>query len=158
TERQRKRFRIEWDWKNNGKDQGLFAEIAVRQGSACVIEAGLLEAAVKAPAKAEAKTVNIRGKAVDDETGKPVAPLIVQAGNFDPADPTKVTWGYSEGRSSATDGSFSTTIQWGAGWTARIIADGYLPQPVLIESSPEDKNELEVLIRLKRGRLVRGRV
>ena len=75
TERQRKRFRIEWDWKHNGKDEGLFAEIAVRQASVRVIEAGLLEAAVKAPAKAEAKTVTIRGKAVDDETGKPVAPL-----------------------------------------------------------------------------------
>src|SRR6185436_7090876 len=139
TERQRKRFRIEWDWKNNGKDQGLFAEIAVRQGSACVIEAGLLEAEVKAPAKAEAKTVSIRGKAVDDETGKAVAPLVVQAGKFDPADPTKVTWGYSENRSSAIDGSFSTTVRWDDGWTARVIADGYLPQTVLTKSPPKDK-------------------
>ena len=82
----------------------------------------------------------------------------MQAGKFDPADPTKVTWGYSEDRSSATNGSFSTTIRWGDGWTARIIADGYLPQPVLTKSPPEDKDEIEVLIRLKRGRLVRGQV
>jgi beta-lactamase regulating signal transducer with metallopeptidase domain len=158
TERQRQRFRIEWDWNNNGKNEGLFAEIAVRQGSPRVIEAGVLEAAVQAQPKPEAKTVTIRGKAVDDETGKPVAPLIVQAGKFDPADPTKVTWGFSEGRSSATDGSFSTTIRWGEGWTARILADGYLPQPVLTKAPPEDKSEIEVLVRLKRGRLVRGQV
>lgn len=63
----------------------------------------------------------------------------MQTGKFDPADPTKVTWGYSEGRFSATDGSFSTTIRWGDGWGARIIADGYLPQPVLIKSPPEPK-------------------
>ena len=62
------------------------------------------EPAKPAGAKPETKTVTIRGKVVDDETGKPVAPLIVQAGKFDLADPTKVTWGYSEGRSSATDG------------------------------------------------------
>ncbi|MBC7853184.1 MAG: hypothetical protein IAF94_07090, partial [Pirellulaceae bacterium] len=158
TERQHKRFRIEWDWKHNGKDQGLFAEVAVQQGSAQVIEAGLLEPAVKAPAKAEAKAVSIRGKAVDDETDKPVAPLVVQAGKFDKADPTKVTWGYSENRSSATNGSFSTTVRWSDGWTARIIADGYLPQPVVTKSPPKDKDEIEVVIRMKRGRLVRGKV
>ncbi|HEX5105694.1 MAG TPA: hypothetical protein VFV87_17865, partial [Pirellulaceae bacterium] len=158
AEEQRKRFRIEWDWSNNGKDEGLFAEIAVRQGTASVIEAGVLEADVKTTAKAEAKTVAIRGKAVDDETGRPVAPLIVQAGKFDPADPTKVTWGFSEGRSSAMDGSFSTTIRWADGWTARIIADGYLPQPVLAKAPPEGQEEIEVLVRLKRGKLVRGQV
>ncbi len=43
------------------------------------------------------KTVTIRGKVVDDETGKPIERLITQAGKFEPADPTKVTWGYSEG-------------------------------------------------------------
>jgi hypothetical protein len=111
-----------------------------------------------AAAAPPAKTVTIRGKAVDDETGKPVAPLIVQAGKFDPTDPTRVTWGYSEGRSSATDGSYSTTIRWGDGWTARILADGYLPQPILTKAPPEDKDEIEVLVRLKRGRLVRGLV
>lgn len=158
TDEQRKRFRIEWDWNNNGKNEGLFAEIAVRQGTPSVIEAGVLEAAVQAQPKPESKSVTIRGKAVDDETGKPVAPLIVQAGKFDPADPAKVTWGYSENRSSATDGSFSASIRWNDGWTARIIADGYLPQPVLTKAPPEGKDEIEVLIRLKRGRLVRGQV
>jgi hypothetical protein len=49
------------------------------------------------------KTVTIRGKVVDDATGAPIGRLITQAGKFDPANPTQVTWGYSEGRSSARD-------------------------------------------------------
>ena len=93
---------------------------------------------------------------VDDATGEPIGKLITQAGKFDPADPKKVTWGYSEGRSSARDGSFSTTIRWADGWTARILADGYIPQPVITSAPPDDKDEIEVAIRLKRGPKVRG--
>jgi len=108
--------------------------------------------------KTPAKRITVRGKVVDDETGEPVAPLIIQAGKFDPADPTNVTWGFSEGRSGSRDGSFSTTVRWTEGWTARIIADGYVPQPVLTEPPPPDKDTIEVVIRLKKGRIVRGRV
>jgi hypothetical protein len=96
------------------------------------------------------KIVTIRGKVVDDATGKPIAALIVQAGKFDPADPKKVTWGYKEDRFSAADGSFSTTIRWDEGWTARILADGYFPHPVISSAPPADKDEIEVTIRLKR--------
>lgn len=106
----------------------------------------------------EHKTVTIRGHALDDETGQPVGRLIIQAGKFDPSNPSEVAWGYSESRSSASDGSFSTTIRWTEGWTARVLADGYLPQPVVAAAPPADKDEIEVTLRLKRGRLVRGTV
>ncbi|MBS0203622.1 MAG: hypothetical protein JSS49_12025 [Planctomycetes bacterium] len=43
TERQRRRYRVEWDWENHGKPEGLFAELFIRQGTARVYEAGLLE-------------------------------------------------------------------------------------------------------------------
>lgn len=43
TERQRRRYRVEWDWENRGKPEGLFAELFIRQGTARVYEAGLLE-------------------------------------------------------------------------------------------------------------------
>ena len=108
--------------------------------------------------KPEAKTVTVRGTVVDDETGKPIERLITQAGKFDPAVPAKVTWGYSEGRSSARDGSVSTTVRWAEGWTARILADGYIPQPVISTAPPADKSEIVVTIRLKRGRAVQGEV
>ena len=114
--------------------------------------------AAAAAAKPAAATVTVSGKVVDDATGEPVGRLIVQGGKFDPADPTKVTWGYFESRSSGRDGSFSTTVRWSEGWTARIVAEGYLPQPVLASAPPAGTDKVEVTIRLKRGREIAGRV
>ena len=96
------------------------------------------------------------GKVVDAETGKPVEAFITQAGKFDPKDPKNVTWGFSETRN--TSGGFRATIKWNEGWTARILADGYVPQPVLSEAPPAGKARIETVIRLKKGRTVRGRV
>jgi len=100
------------------------------------------------------ESVEVFGKVVDAETGKPVEAFITQAGKFDPKDPKKVTWGFSETRTSS--GSFSANIRWNEGWTARILADGYVPQPVIGEAPL--KNRIETVIRLKRGRIIRGRV
>ncbi len=98
----------------------------------------------------------VRGRVVDDVTGEPVARFATQGGKFDPADPAKITWGYTETRSSRTNGKFSATVRWPEGWTARIIAAGYLPQPVLTE--PPGQDVVDVVIRLKRGDTIRGRV
>jgi hypothetical protein len=105
---------------------------------------------------AVADSVEVFGKVVDAETGKPVEGFITQAGKFDPKDPKTVTWGYTETRTSSS--SFSATIRWNEGWTARILADGYVPQPVLGEAPPAGKDRIETVIRLKKGRTVRGRV
>ena len=102
------------------------------------------------------QSVEVFGKVVDAETGKPVEAFITQAGKFDPKDPKNVTWGFSETRN--TSGGFSATIRWNEGWTARILADGYVPQPVLSEAPPAGKDRIETVIRLKKGRTVRGRV
>jgi hypothetical protein len=110
----------------------------------------------KPAVKPAAETTTIRGKALDDATGEPIGKLIIQGGRFEPADPKKVTWGNWESRSSIRDGSFSTTIQWTQGWTARVVASGYIPQPVVTSAPPTDKDEIEVVIRLKRGPKVRG--
>ena len=100
----------------------------------------------------------VRGKVVDDATGKPVAHFFTQGGKFDPADPAKVVWGYSETRSGRKNGKFSATVRWSEGWTARIIAAGYLPQPVLTQPPSPGQDVIEVVIRLKRGDAIRGRV
>ncbi|HEY2251465.1 MAG TPA: carboxypeptidase-like regulatory domain-containing protein, partial [Planctomycetaceae bacterium] len=100
--------------------------------------------------------VEVFGKVVDAETGKPVEAFITQGGHFDPKDPKKVTWGFFETRTSSD--SFSATIKWKEGWTARILADGYVPQPVLLEAPPAGKARIETVIRMKKGRIVRGRV
>ena len=57
---------------------------------------------------------------IDDATGKPVVDFITESGKFDPADPDKVVWGYSETRSSRETGKFSATVRWPEGWTERI--------------------------------------
>ncbi len=105
---------------------------------------------------AQPQSIEVFGKVVDAETGAPVEAFITQAGKFDPKDPRNVTWGFSESRS--TSGSFSATIDWNEGWTARILADGYIPQPVQSEAPPAGKEKIEKVIRLKKGRTVRGRV
>src|SRR5262245_10552722 len=109
------------------------------------------------PPAAVSPSVEIFGKVVDDATGKPVEGFITQAGHFDPKDPKNVTWGFSETRNSSSS-SFSATIKWNEGWTARILADGYIPQPVISEAPRGGKNRIETVIRLKKGRTVRGRV
>jgi hypothetical protein len=103
-----------------------------------------------------AESVEVFGKVVDAETGKPVEAFITQADKFDPKNPKDVTWGFSETRN--TSGGFTATIRWNEGWTARILADGYVPQPVLSEAPPAGKDRIETVIRLKTGRTVRGRV
>ena len=102
------------------------------------------------------QSVEVVGKVVDAETGKVIEAFITQAGKFDPKDPKNVTWGFSETRN--TSGDFRATIEWNEGWTARILADGYVPQPVLSEAPPAGKDRIETVIRLKKGRTVRGRV
>ncbi len=124
---------------------------------------GAAPGAAAAPAAAEPKTtserVEIRGKAVDDETGKPIERMFVQGGRIDSTNPVKVSWGYFEHRSSSRDGSFSTSVEWhDGGWTSRVVADGYIPQPVIMSAPPAGSGEIEVVIRLKRGRMVKGGV
>ena len=100
----------------------------------------------------------VRGTVVDDQTGEPVSHIITQGGRFDPAAPADVTWGYTETRSSRKDGEFTAAVRWPEGWTARILADGYIPQPVLTEAPVAGQDAIEVVVRLKRGKLVKGRV
>jgi beta-lactamase regulating signal transducer with metallopeptidase domain len=132
-------------------------EIAAASNAAKSPEVSTSKSPEKKPSdKPAARTITIRGKVLDDATGEPIGKLIIQGGKFELADPQNVTWGYSEGRSSARDGSFSTTIRWDEGWTARILADGYIPQPVISAAPPVDKDEVEVVIRLRQGPRVRG--
>ncbi|MFN0053100.1 MAG: collagen binding domain-containing protein [Planctomycetales bacterium] len=128
---------------------------------AALLWAGLAHSGVAADEKEAAaaaipESVEVFGKVVDDETGKPVMGFIVQAGKFDPKTPKQVTWGFSESRT--TSGNFSANVKWNQGWTARILAEGYLSQPVLEDPPAAGKARIEKVIRLKRGRTIRGRV
>jgi len=85
------------------------------------------------------RSVEVTGTVVDAETGQPIEAFITQAGKFDPKDPSTVTWGFSESRT--TSGHFSATIRWNEGWTARILADGYVPSRFSARLLPPAKTE-----------------
>ena len=89
--------------------------------------------------------------------GNPIKHYIVQAGHFKPGKPREVEWGYSERRSFG-EGRFRTTVRWQEGWTARVVADGYLPQPIIHQAPPANQDRLEVTVKLRPGRWVQGRV
>jgi beta-lactamase regulating signal transducer with metallopeptidase domain len=97
------------------------------------------------------RTVTIRGKVVDVDTGEPITQFMIrQAGKYDPLDPGKVNWVPKEDGPSAGDGSFSTTVQWTEGWTVRVAAAGYFPKGLLTSPPPGDQEEMEMTIRLER--------
>ena len=102
--------------------------------------------------------IKIRGTVVDDQTGKPITAMMIQAGKIDSKDPKKITWGYSSRNTKSKTGSFSTSIRWSQGWTARIVADGYLPQPILTKAPKVGETALELEFRLKKGKPVSGTV
>ena len=102
--------------------------------------------------------IQVFGKLVDDITGEPVTKHIVQAGRFDPEKPGEFTWGFSQSTGGHNDGRFSANVRWHQGWTARILADGYLPEPILTELPANAGKKIELTLRLKRGRIVRGQV
>lgn len=102
--------------------------------------------------------VTVVGDIVDADTQLPIQRFMIQAGKFDPKDPEQVTWGFSLQRTQSQTGRFQTTVRWHQGWTARILCDGYLPQPVLNHAPPAGQNKVEVKLQLKRGRYVSGRV
>lgn len=104
--------------------------------------------------------LEVRGKVVDDETGEPVPRFIVQGGRADPQDPKQFVWGFTEGRTESAnpEGAFSEVLGPEKGWWKRVIAPGYQPQPITNRPYDGENGTIDVVIRLKRGREVAGRV
>ena len=123
-------------------------------------------AAKQPPAKPAEKppaniVVEIRGHVVDAATGRTIPYFTVQGGCVDAKDPAKITWGFwSQGRSSPNrTGEFSLTLNWSAGDRARIVAGGYLFQPILTEPPKAGVTKIDdLVIALKRGRQISGHV
>jgi len=105
-------------------------------------------------------SIEISGRVVDDATGKPVTNFSTQGGQVDAKDPAKITWGYwMQTDGTNPQGVFSARLDWSAGGRARILASGYVSQPILTEL-PKDAGTTVtgLVIRLKRGRQVSGHV
>ena len=104
--------------------------------------------------------VTISGHVVDDATGDPIANFAIQGGHVDEKDPATITWGYTlERRGSNPEGVFQTTVDLFAGWRSRIVASGYVSQPLLAELPKAGTTRVGgLVIRMKRGRQLSGRV
>lgn len=100
--------------------------------------------------------IKVSGTVVDDETNEPVTRFTIQAGKFDHGKPGEVTWGYSESTSSNKTGKYRANLRWKQGWTARVLADGYLPRPILEPTVKPDGETMEIVVRMKRGPKVEG--
>ena len=109
----------------------------------------------------KSERILVDGHIVDDETGEPVKEFVIQGGRVDDKDATKIKWGYFSSRSESpvSDGRFQHRIDWAGGWRARILAAGYVPQPILDKPPADGATSVSNhVVRLKRGRDISGRV
>jgi hypothetical protein len=109
-----------------------------------------------APKPSPEPYLDITAKVVDDETGKPVEKFALQGGMKKDG---KISWGFwMQSPSNYTGGvlthRFSGKI--GEEQVMRIIADGYLPEPVTgIMGQPPIE---DMVVRLSRGGTLRGKI
>ena len=115
------------------------------------------------------RLVYFSGRVLDDETGRPLTNFWVQTGSTSREKLEEITWDSSfhganilrPGAAESEQGKFwADSYRGSAGdnaW-ARVLADGYLPEPVTAEPlrCPFRVENLEV--RMKRGRELRGKV
>ena len=106
------------------------------------------------------ESIAISGRVLDEATGKPVPNFSIQGGYVDAKDPAKITWGYwMMSGGSRPNGDFSANLNWSTGGRARILAGGYVSQPILTELPKDGGTAITgLVIRLKRGRQVSGHV
>ena len=105
-------------------------------------------------------SLEIRGTVVDAGTGKPVPKFAVQYGRPDPKDPARTIWGWSESRveSANPEGRLpGATLSEKGAWL-RVVAAGYLPQPITAKPYDGENGQIDVTVRLQRGQQIVGRV
>ncbi|KPJ52406.1 MAG: hypothetical protein AMS16_06410, partial [Planctomycetes bacterium DG_58] len=92
--------------------------------------------------------LELEGRVIDDETGEPIQAYALRLGSGTE---------YFTGRD---DGGFRSRTGWwkGAKLRARILADGYLPEPVTAKPLTPPASVTNLVVRLKRGGTVRGQV
>jgi hypothetical protein len=111
------------------------------------------------PALGPPADVVFSGKVVDAQTGDPVEKFTIQEGWAIGKD-QRIGWGSTESSSRNPDGAFKITRQWPTGqkvWV-RIIADGYVAQPVTPEPLTSPSTATGLIVRLTRGNTVTARV
>lgn len=114
----------------------------------------------EATSSAEGQWVEFSGRVVDDQTDRAVTGFALQSGWPDPRNPSKIGWGghhysghHEEGRFSIQTGRSEGKKLW-----VRVLADGYLPQPVTPEPLVSPGSAKKLAVRLKRGYDIHGQV
>jgi hypothetical protein len=104
--------------------------------------------------------VEIHGTVVDAETGKPIPRFVVQYGRPDPKDPERMIWGWSEHRTESAnpEGRLGSQTLGEKGAWLRVLAAGYLPQPITAKPYAGESGTIEVTVRLRRGQQIVGQV
>jgi protocatechuate 3,4-dioxygenase beta subunit len=97
----------------------------------------------------------IDGRVVDDESGEPVAEYVVQSSTLNPAKPDDVFWQQYTAGNAQNPGVFNLprptpNRMW------RILAIGHVPQVLSEQSVPDTSSASPLLVRLKRGGMLRG--
>jgi hypothetical protein len=115
------------------------------------------------PADADPDHVEVEfgGLVVDHETGKPVERFGLQWGLPMTAEATEIGWGgITQSPRARKGGKFHEKLGSGRGriFALRILADGYLPQPVTPQPVTTPAKNTNLVVRLKRGFEVRGRI
>jgi hypothetical protein len=97
------------------------------------------------------------GRVVDDETSEPVTDFFVQLGVASPQKPEEISWTQEyHGPVVGKAGCFGLqSIKKGKTW-ARVLAPGYVPQPVTAEPVEPPVRITELVVRMKRGGELHG--
>jgi beta-lactamase regulating signal transducer with metallopeptidase domain/uncharacterized GH25 family protein len=105
-------------------------------------------------------TIEVEGRVVDDQTGEPVTQYTIQRGFVDPKDPSKVSWGGEWTSSNLPRGEFQNRVSLTPGEIVRfrILAAGYLPEPITPAPLKGPAETKGLVVRLKKGADLHGRV
>jgi beta-lactamase regulating signal transducer with metallopeptidase domain len=117
--------------------------------------------AAEAPRPKPEPSVLVHARVVDAETGAVIRRFVEQGGMITEQEPGRVTWGFSETRTEGEnpEGTFTATLGGANRYRVRVIADGYVPEPVPVDPSEfAEDAEVSATVKLRRGREVAGRV
>jgi len=109
------------------------------------------------PAVMEISTVEFVGRVVDDQTGRPVEHFGLQDGWLDSTDPNRMNWTGADNQDRRV-GEFLTSwgCQKGKVVWLRVVAEGYVPEPVTPKPLVSPVQVHGLVVRLKRGGTLKG--
>lgn len=107
---------------------------------------------------AQADNLQVEGKVVDLQTGRPISKFIIQHGKFEGDGPEKTFKVQQENRSWPNPHGLLAVVFNQKGTLARVVAPGYMPHLVLDEPYDGQTGKREVTVRMRPGWPVKGRL